>query len=58
MSWGPTVSALSYVFDKSLEEQIIQRSITGFRYYFLLTFNENWLPKLWHYSTEGNFILL
>uniref|UniRef100_H2ZA16 SEC7 domain-containing protein n=1 Tax=Ciona savignyi TaxID=51511 RepID=H2ZA16_CIOSA len=31
MNWGPTVSALSYVFDKSLEENIIQRSILGFK---------------------------
>ncbi|XP_076818522.1 Golgi-specific brefeldin A-resistance guanine nucleotide exchange factor 1-like isoform X2 [Clavelina lepadiformis] len=31
MNWGPTVSALSYVFDKSLDEQIIQKSITGYR---------------------------
>ena len=31
MSWGPTVSALSYVFDKSHEQSIIQKSITGYR---------------------------
>ncbi|XP_017277213.1 Golgi-specific brefeldin A-resistance guanine nucleotide exchange factor 1 isoform X2 [Kryptolebias marmoratus] len=31
MTWGPTIAALSYVFDKSLEENIIQKSITGFR---------------------------
>nr|CAB3248501.1 golgi-specific brefeldin A-resistance guanine nucleotide exchange factor 1 [Phallusia mammillata] len=31
MLWGPTVSALSYVFDKSLEENIILKAITGFR---------------------------
>ena len=24
MTWGPTIAALSYVFDKSLEETIIQ----------------------------------
>ncbi|XP_078492936.1 Golgi-specific brefeldin A-resistance guanine nucleotide exchange factor 1 [Ciona intestinalis] len=31
MNWGPTVAALSYVFDKSLDENIIQKSIIGFK---------------------------
>ncbi|NWH78749.1 GBF1 factor, partial [Piaya cayana] len=31
MTWGPTIAALSYVFDKSLEEAIIQKAISGFR---------------------------
>ncbi|KAJ6661793.1 hypothetical protein lerEdw1_013315, partial [Lerista edwardsae] len=31
MTWGPTVAALSYVFDKSLDETIIQKAISGFR---------------------------
>ncbi|KAM9325556.1 Golgi-specific brefeldin A-resistance guanine nucleotide exchange factor 1 [Gastrophryne carolinensis] len=31
MTWGPTIAALSYVFDKSLEESIIQKAISGFR---------------------------
>ncbi|NXL47276.1 GBF1 factor, partial [Podilymbus podiceps] len=31
MTWGPTIAALSYVFDKSLEETIIQKAIYGFR---------------------------
>ncbi|XP_061601768.1 Golgi-specific brefeldin A-resistance guanine nucleotide exchange factor 1 isoform X2 [Cololabis saira] len=31
MTWGPTVAALSYVFDRSLEDNIIQKSIAGFR---------------------------
>ncbi|KFZ57350.1 Golgi-specific brefeldin A-resistance guanine nucleotide exchange factor 1, partial [Podiceps cristatus] len=31
MIWGPTIAALSYVFDKSLEETIIQKAISGFR---------------------------
>lgn len=30
--WGPTVAALSFVFDKSSEQAIVQKSITGFRY--------------------------
>ena len=30
--WGPTVAALSFVFDKSLDETIIQKAISGFRY--------------------------
>ena len=29
--WGPTVAALSFVFDKSLDETIIQKAISGFR---------------------------
>lgn len=32
MTWGPTIAALSYVFDKSLEDTIIQKAIAGFRY--------------------------
>lgn len=32
MTWGPTIAALSYVFDKSLDDVIIQKAITGFRY--------------------------
>ncbi|XP_051936950.1 Golgi-specific brefeldin A-resistance guanine nucleotide exchange factor 1 isoform X3 [Hippocampus zosterae] len=31
MTWGPTIAALSYVFDKSLDDNIIQKAITGFR---------------------------
>lgn len=31
MTWGPTIAALSYVFDKSLEETIISKAISGFR---------------------------
>ncbi|VDI44231.1 golgi-specific brefeldin A-resistance guanine nucleotide exchange factor 1 [Mytilus galloprovincialis] len=31
LTWGSTVAALSFVFDKSSEEAIIQKSITGFR---------------------------
>ena len=32
LSWGPTVAALSYVFDKADEKSIVQRAIDGFRY--------------------------
>ncbi|XP_075790650.1 Golgi-specific brefeldin A-resistance guanine nucleotide exchange factor 1 isoform X3 [Pelodiscus sinensis] len=31
MTWGPTIAALSYVFDKSLDETIIQKAVSGFR---------------------------
>ncbi|XP_018083084.1 Golgi-specific brefeldin A-resistance guanine nucleotide exchange factor 1 isoform X4 [Xenopus laevis] len=31
MTWGPTIAALSYVFDKSMDETIIQKAISGFR---------------------------
>uniref|UniRef100_H3CF70 Golgi brefeldin A resistant guanine nucleotide exchange factor 1 n=1 Tax=Tetraodon nigroviridis TaxID=99883 RepID=H3CF70_TETNG len=31
MTWGPTIAALSYVFDKSLDESILQKAIAGFR---------------------------
>ncbi|XP_074531303.1 Golgi-specific brefeldin A-resistance guanine nucleotide exchange factor 1 isoform X2 [Halichoeres trimaculatus] len=31
MTWGPTIAALSYVFDKSLDDSILQKAITGFR---------------------------
>ena len=30
--WGPTVAALSFVFDKSSDETIVQRAIAGFRF--------------------------
>ncbi|KAK0051833.1 Golgi-specific brefeldin A-resistance guanine nucleotide exchange factor 1 [Biomphalaria pfeifferi] len=29
--WGPTVAALSFVFDKSSDEAIVQKDISGFR---------------------------
>lgn len=29
--WGPTIAALSFVFDKSQEQAIVQKAITGFR---------------------------
>lgn len=29
--WGPTVAALSFVFDKSIHDTVIQKSIAGFR---------------------------
>jgi len=29
--WGPTVAALSFVFDKSSDEVIVQRAVSGFR---------------------------
>uniref|UniRef100_A0A1A7X3N0 Golgi-specific brefeldin A-resistance guanine nucleotide exchange factor 1 n=1 Tax=Iconisemion striatum TaxID=60296 RepID=A0A1A7X3N0_9TELE len=31
MTWGPTIAALSFVFDKSLDDAILQKAITGFR---------------------------
>ncbi|KAJ8418284.1 hypothetical protein AAFF_G00139930 [Aldrovandia affinis] len=31
MTWGPTIAALSYVFDKSMDDTIIQKAIAGFR---------------------------
>ena len=33
--WGQTVAALSFVFDKSVEETIIQKSVSGFRLVYL-----------------------
>jgi golgi-specific brefeldin A-resistance guanine nucleotide exchange factor 1 len=30
--WGPTVAALSFVFDKSSDELIIQKAVSGFRF--------------------------
>lgn len=32
MTWGPTIAALSYVFDKSLDDGILQKAIAGFRW--------------------------
>ncbi|XP_045609638.1 Golgi-specific brefeldin A-resistance guanine nucleotide exchange factor 1 isoform X2 [Procambarus clarkii] len=29
--WGPTIASLSYVFDKSSDDAIIQRAVSGFR---------------------------
>ena len=31
--WGPTVAALSFVFDKSNDITIYHKALTGFRYY-------------------------
>jgi len=30
--WGPTVAALSYVYDNGLEKGVVQKAIVGFRY--------------------------
>jgi hypothetical protein len=40
LSWGPTVAALSYVFDKADEKSIVQRAVDGFRYYMC-----KWIAK-------------
>jgi brefeldin A-resistance guanine nucleotide exchange factor 1 len=44
--WGPTVAALSFVFDKSNDATIYQKAISGFRYvvvlnavYFIICFH-------------------
>lgn len=42
MTWGPTIAALSYVFDKSLDENILQKAITGFRYTISKTHQLKW----------------
>lgn len=34
--WGPTVAALSFVFDKSNDTTIYQKAISGFRYVVIL----------------------
>ncbi|XP_042856225.1 Golgi-specific brefeldin A-resistance guanine nucleotide exchange factor 1-like isoform X2 [Penaeus japonicus] len=31
LCWGPTIASLSYVFDKSVDDAIIQRAVSGFR---------------------------
>ena len=31
LSWGPTIAALSYVFDNAEEKHIVQKAISGFR---------------------------
>ncbi|XP_027210756.1 Golgi-specific brefeldin A-resistance guanine nucleotide exchange factor 1 isoform X2 [Penaeus vannamei] len=31
LCWGPTIASLSYVFDKSMDDAIIQRAVSGFR---------------------------
>ncbi|XP_072165610.1 Golgi-specific brefeldin A-resistance guanine nucleotide exchange factor 1-like [Diadema setosum] len=31
LAWGPTVAALSFVFDKSLDDSITQKALAGFR---------------------------
>ena len=38
--WGPTVAALSFVFDKSNDATIYQKAISGFRYvFYFIAFN-------------------
>ena len=32
LTWGPTVAALSYVFDNAEEKRVVQKAISGFRY--------------------------
>ena len=31
LAWGPTVAALSFVFDKGMDDTITQKAIAGFR---------------------------
>lgn len=53
LSWGPTVAALSYVFDKADEKSIAQRTIDGFRYIYMYMYRlvtcimnkKNWSPR-------------
>lgn len=46
MTWGPTIAALSYVFDKSLDDGILQKAIAGFRYDPSITVEEPAPPAL------------
>ena len=29
--WGPTVAALSYVYDNGMDKAVVQKALTGFR---------------------------
>ncbi|XP_035670130.1 Golgi-specific brefeldin A-resistance guanine nucleotide exchange factor 1-like [Branchiostoma floridae] len=58
LSWGPSVAALSYVFDKSLDDSIIQKAISGFRkcamiaaYYQLSDVFDNLVISLCKFTT-------
>lgn len=39
--WGPTVAALSFVFDKSSDESIIQKAVSGFRKCAMISAHNN-----------------
>lgn len=39
--WGPTVAALSFVFDKSTDESIIQKAVSGFRKCAMISAHNN-----------------
>ncbi|XP_076459823.1 Golgi-specific brefeldin A-resistance guanine nucleotide exchange factor 1-like isoform X2 [Babylonia areolata] len=39
--WGPTVAALSFVFDKSSDETIIQKAVSGFRKCAMISAHNN-----------------
>ena len=47
LSWGPTVAALSYVFDKADEKSIVQRAIDGFRYIHMQVYPDNLTSEMW-----------
>ena len=34
--WGPTVAALSYVYDNGMDKSVVQKALTGFRYMFFI----------------------
>lgn len=36
ITWGPTVAALSSVYDNCLEKSVVQKAINGFRFVFFL----------------------
>nr|XP_032805808.1 Golgi-specific brefeldin A-resistance guanine nucleotide exchange factor 1 isoform X1 [Petromyzon marinus]XP_032805809.1 Golgi-specific brefeldin A-resistance guanine nucleotide exchange factor 1 isoform X1 [Petromyzon marinus]XP_032805810.1 Golgi-specific brefeldin A-resistance guanine nucleotide exchange factor 1 isoform X1 [Petromyzon marinus]XP_032805811.1 Golgi-specific brefeldin A-resistance guanine nucleotide exchange factor 1 isoform X1 [Petromyzon marinus] len=61
MSWGPTIAALSFVFDKSTDETIIQKAISGFRkcamisaYYGLSDVFDNLIISLCKFTMLSN----
>lgn len=60
--WGPTVAALSFVFDKSSDENIIQTAISGYRkcavisaYYGLSDVFDNLVISLCKFTTLLSF---
>ena len=56
--WGPTVAALSFVFDKSLETTIVHKATSGFRkcamisaHYGMSDVFDNLVISLWKFTT-------
>ena len=51
--WGPTVAALSYVYDNGLEKSVVQKAIVGFRYSTIILFLLSCITRRSHWEVSA-----